>query len=65
MRRHWILAVIAAFVFGVAAGYALDNSRKQKQDLTGIDHLHKLDERVTLLNDPKALQNEWATTPSG
>ena len=27
--------------------------------LAGIEKLHKLDERVTLTNDPKALQEVW------
>lgn len=31
----------------------------QGADLAGIEKLHQLDQQVTLLNDPKALQEEW------
>ena len=34
---------------------------KQNNDMAGIEKLHQLDQRVTLLNDPKALQEEWTT----
>lgn len=34
-------------------------SAHQDAALAGIEKLHRLDERITLLNDPKALQQEW------
>lgn len=33
---------------------------KNNNDTAGVEKLHQLDQRVTLLNDPKALQEEWA-----
>jgi ketosteroid isomerase-like protein len=63
---YWILAVIVAFLLGVGVERAFyvheassATSGKNQADLAGIERLHKLDERVTLLNDPKALQAEW------
>lgn len=58
--------MIVAFLLGVGVerafyiheGPSVAGGRNQA-DLAGIERLHKLDERVTLLNDPKALQAEW------
>jgi ketosteroid isomerase-like protein len=66
MRNYWICAVILAFSFGMGTERALKlsfslpvASANQNVALAGIEKLHRLDERVTLLNDPKALQQEW------
>jgi ketosteroid isomerase-like protein len=65
-RSYWLLAVIAAFVLGAGVDRAFYSHElssaanvKNQADLAGIERLHKLDERITLLNDPKALQAEW------
>ena len=66
-RSYWVLTVLAAFLFGVGVDRALSHrgplsvaiARDQTAAMAGIERLHKLDERVTLLNDPKALQAEW------
>jgi len=66
MRIYWVLAVIPAFVLGAGADRAFNRSApssvataKEQANLAGIERLHKLDERITELNDPKALQAEW------
>lgn len=66
MRSYWILTVIAAFVLGIGADRAFNRrgpssvtSAKEQTDLAGIERLHQLDERVTVLSDAKALQAEW------
>ena len=58
--------MVVAFILGIAVGRALEKrtsplivSPAQNPDLAGIEKLHQLDERITLLNDPKALQQEW------
>jgi ketosteroid isomerase-like protein len=66
MRSYGIYTVILAFVLVMGTERVLDPgfslpvaSATQKPALAGIEKLHRLDERVTLLNDPKALQQEW------
>ena len=66
MRSYWIWSVIAAFVLGVGVGRVLSyrasssvTTANGQTDLAGIERLHKLDERVTVLSDAKALQDEW------
>jgi ketosteroid isomerase-like protein len=61
-----MLALMAAFVLGVGVDRAFHRSGisrasidATKADLAGVERLHHLDERVTILNDPKALQAEW------
>jgi ketosteroid isomerase-like protein len=67
MRNYWACTIILAFLLGMA----VDNTfrkhlflpvvhAQQNPDLAGIEKLHRLDEQLTLLNDPKALQEEWA-----
>jgi ketosteroid isomerase-like protein len=65
-RSRWILAIVPAFVLGLVVdralqSYALSRSSNlgDRAALSVIDELHKLDERVTVLNDPDALQAEW------
>jgi ketosteroid isomerase-like protein len=61
-RSYWLLAVILAFVLGIATDRAFQSHRQSSEkqaDLAGIERLHKLDEQITLLNDPRALQSEW------
>lgn len=57
-----------SFALGILAGRVLNAegasshivfAAKQNNDMAGIEKLHQLDQRVTLLNDPKALQEEW------
>jgi ketosteroid isomerase-like protein len=68
MRKPWLYGVIVSFGLGILAGRGLIAegasahivSVKQNNDRAGIEKLHHLDQRVTLLNDPKALQEEWA-----
>jgi ketosteroid isomerase-like protein len=60
-------AVIVSFALGVVAERVLNGEgaflqtvyAQHNGDLAGIDKLHQLDQRVTLLNDPKALPEEW------
>lgn len=66
MRIYWVLSAILAFFLGIGVDRAFDrrvssdvSSTASDADLAGIERLHKLDERVSLLNDPKALQTEW------
>jgi ketosteroid isomerase-like protein len=62
MRKYWICAVLLAFVFGIAIDGVVHRrtlSLAQDSALAGIEKLHQLDERVTLLRDPKALQEVW------
>ena len=62
MRKYWICAVLFAFVFGIAIDRVLQRrtlSLDRKSALAGIEKLHQLDERVTLLHDPNALQEVW------
>jgi ketosteroid isomerase-like protein len=66
MRKYWALAFLTAFLLGVGVDRALmrsessgDRSAKSQADMAGINRLHELDERVTVLSDPKALQAEW------
>ena len=57
MRKYWICAVLLAFVFGIAIDRVVqrrERSLDRDSALAGIEKLHKLDERVTILNDPKA-----------
>src|SRR5690349_1527828 len=68
MRKYWIGAVLLAFVFGIAIDRVVQRrepsatlSLDRDSALAGIEKLHQLDERVTVLNDPKALQEEWTT----
>jgi ketosteroid isomerase-like protein len=60
---YWISAVIAAFVLGIGLDRAFIHHTagvERATALAGIERLHHLDERVTVVNDPKALQTEWA-----
>src|SRR5215471_14215038 len=62
MRKYWICAVLLAFVFGIAIDRVVQRrtlSLARDSALAGIEKLHQLDERVTLLRDPKALQEVW------
>jgi hypothetical protein len=62
MRKYWICAVLLAFVFGIAVDRVVQRrtlSLDRDSALAGIEKLHQLDERVTLLHDPKALQEVW------
>jgi ketosteroid isomerase-like protein len=66
MRSYWICALILAFGLGMGTervlklGFPLSVAApNQNAALAGIEKLHRLDERITLLNDPKALQQEW------
>jgi ketosteroid isomerase-like protein len=66
MRILWIAAVLLAFFLGIAVEKAFlkrspspASSLDQNAALAGIEKLHQLDQRVTLLNDPKALQELW------
>ena len=62
MQKYWICAVLLAFVFGIAVDRVVQRrtlSRGRDSALAGIEKLHQLDERVTLLHDPKALQDVW------
>src|SRR5215471_19351498 len=62
MRKYWICAVLLAFVFGIAIDRVFERrtlSLARDSALAGIEKLHQLDERVTLLRDPKALQEVW------
>lgn len=75
MQIKWIAGVALAFAAGLFARYLLDGHAlsvasptespayagvDNKVDIAGIEELHQLDVRVTLLNDPKALQQEWS-----
>jgi ketosteroid isomerase-like protein len=51
-RSRWFTAPLAL-------AQAADPSGSSAR--SGIDKLHELDRRVTLLNDPKALQAEWSS----
>ena len=62
MRKYWICAVLLAFVFGIAIDRVVQRrtlSLDRDSALAGIEKLHQLDERVTILHDPKALQEVW------
>ena len=62
MRKYWICAILLAFVFGIAIDRVVQRrelSLDRNSALAGIEKLHQLDERVTLTNDPKALQEVW------
>ena len=68
MRGYWIFAVIAAFVLGVGVERTINRRWPSsvprtdgQSDFAGIERLHKLDERVTVLSDAKALQDEWTS----
>ncbi|MGA2101161.1 MAG: DUF4440 domain-containing protein [Candidatus Sulfotelmatobacter sp.] len=65
-RSYWVLAVLSALVLGVGVDRAFNRQGSSSSttttgqtDLAGIERLHQLDERVTLLSDPSALQSEW------
>src|SRR5580658_3856165 len=65
-RRDWVLTASAAFLLGIGVDRAVSRrepmsaaTTRDQTAMEGIERLHKLDERVTLLNDPKALQDEW------
>jgi len=66
MRSYGIYGVILAFGLGMGTERDLKltfslpvASGSQHLALAGIEKLHRLDERITLLDDPKALQQEW------
>jgi ketosteroid isomerase-like protein len=66
MRKYWICAVLLSFILGIAVEKVLQSRwpaptalLEQDAALAGIEKLHQLDRRVTLLNDPKALQQLW------
>ena len=62
MRKYWIYAVLLAFVFGIAIDRVVQKrtlSLARDSALAGIEKLHRLDERVTLQRDAKALQEVW------
>ena len=66
MRKYWTCAVLLAFVFGIAVDRVVQRrepsptlSLDRDSALAGIEKLHQLDERVTILNDMKALQEVW------
>jgi hypothetical protein len=61
-KKYWICAVLLASVFGIAIDRVVQRrtlSLDRDSALAGIEKLHQLDERVTLTNDPKALQEVW------
>jgi ketosteroid isomerase-like protein len=65
-RPYWICAVVFAFALGHVTPKGLRtplcSAAQSDQDtaaMAGIEKLHELDQRITLLNDPKALQQEW------
>lgn len=60
--------MIAVFFLGAGADQAFHRNPSARitaadgqSELAGIERLHKLDERITVLNDPKALRAEWAS----
>ena len=62
LRPYWIPPVVFAFILGAVAEewfrvplYSADQFDRNVAAMTGIKKLHDLDQRVTLLNDPKAL----------
>jgi hypothetical protein len=66
LRSSWIPPVVFAFILGAVADewfrvplYSADWFDRNIPAMTGIKKLHDLDQRVTLLNDPKALSQEW------
>jgi ketosteroid isomerase-like protein len=66
LRPYWIPPVVFAFILGAVAEewfrvplYSADQFDRNVAAMTGIKKLHDLDQRVTLLNDPKALSGEW------
>jgi ketosteroid isomerase-like protein len=66
LRSSLVLAVIAAFFLGAGVDRTLNRRMsssvtpaKEQTDSAGIERLHRLDERITLLSDPQALQAEW------
>lgn len=75
MHIKWLGGIILIFAAGMFAGHSFDsaihvvlptasaeNHREVNDNagLSGIEELHKLDVRVTLMNNAKALQQEWA-----
>jgi ketosteroid isomerase-like protein len=75
MHLKWMGGITLVFVAGLVAGHSLDSVMRMvfptapamghmdvndNADLSGIEELHKLDVRVTLMNSAKALQQEWA-----
>ncbi|GLQ88768.1 hypothetical protein GCM10007898_23380 [Dyella flagellata] len=75
LQLKWMGGIALVFVAGMLAGHLLDSfthamlptassmdntDANGNADLSGIDELHKLDVRVTLMNSAKALQQEWA-----
>jgi ketosteroid isomerase-like protein len=60
MIVSFALGVVAYGVWNVEGVTSRTVYAKQNTDMAGIEKLHQLDQRVTLLNDPQALQQEWA-----
>jgi len=63
---YWICAVLLAFLLGILTEKLVKKRPPlppappdQTAALAGIEKLHELDKRVTILNDPKALQQLW------
>jgi uncharacterized protein (TIGR02246 family) len=69
MRLLYLGSVLASFFLGMAIEKRLQTAGDSAA-LAGIEKLHRLDERVTLLNSPDALQQLWTDdavrlTPDG
>jgi ketosteroid isomerase-like protein len=54
------LGMAADRVWNVEVAFLRTVYANQNNDMAGIEKLHQVDQRVTLLNDPMALQQEWA-----
>lgn len=65
LQKRWIYLVIIALIIGAAAGQLFARipspsvQHNSSAAMAGIERLHDLDVRVTLLNSAQALQQEW------
>jgi ketosteroid isomerase-like protein len=65
LQRRWIYLVAIALIIGAAADRLFARipwaatQHDSSPAMAGIERLHELDERVTLLNSAQALQQEW------
>jgi ketosteroid isomerase-like protein len=65
MHKQRLSMLFAIFLLGAFADRLIDRHSvapifaAESPDRAAIERLHQLDERVTLLYDPKALQAEW------
>src|SRR5215472_14515272 len=58
MRLLYLCSVLLSFSLGMAIEKRLQTGGDSAA-LAGIEKLHRLDERITLLNSPDALQELW------